>query len=254
MLQRIIDIVKEAGELIRGVSRGCAKEEKGSPANLVTEYDRAVQAFLIKELGKAFPHARFMGEEEEEHHFYAEGQQFIIDPIDGTTNFAYGFGMSAISVALLENGVAEYGVVYNPYTNETFSARRGGGAFLNGEPITVSDRSLPEGVLIFGSSPYDTELRTLTFTLVRRLADKMADIRRLGSAALDLCHLAAGRADAFFEASLRPWDYAAGALILTEAGGKVTDREGKPLPYDRSSFVVGGTGATYDAVFQTVTE
>lgn len=252
MLQKIVDTVKEAGELIRRVSRGCEKEEKGSPANLVTEYDRAVQKFLMEELGKEFPHARFVGEEEEEHRFCNEGQLFIIDPIDGTANFVHGFGMSAISVALLENGRAVCGVVYNPYTDEMYSAELGGGAYLNGERMHVSSRSLCEGLLIFGSSPYNEELQDLTFTLLRRLMKEMADIRRLGSAALDLCHLAAGRADAFFEAVLRPWDYAAGALILQEAGGRITDRKGEPLPYDRSSFVVAGTPETFDAVWKMV--
>ena len=159
-----------------------------------------------------------------------------MDPIDGTTNFVRDLRQSAISVALARDGAVEYGVVYDLYKDELFSARRGGGAFLNGSPIHVSTRPLSKGVFGMGTAIYKREYLEPTMRLTEQLFRRSCDFRRLGSAALDLCNVACGRTEVFFEYSLCPWDYAAGSLLVCEAGGRICTLEGKPLPIvERSS-------------------
>ena len=162
---------------------------------------------------------------------------FIVDPIDGTTNFVRGLKHSAISVALAHDGVVEYGVVYDPYKDEIFSAKRDGGAFLNGRPVHVSERPLDQGVFGMGTAIYDRQFIAPTMRLTEQLFRRSCDFRRLGAAALDLCGVACGRLDLFFEYSLSPWDHAAGGLILTEAGGVLSTLEGKPMDYARRCSV-----------------
>ena len=138
--------------------------------------------------------------------------------------------MSCISIGLIRNGKRYLGVVYNPYLDETFSAIKGEGAFLNGKPIHVSTEDMDNSILLFGSSPYNTELAKASFDLAYRYFEKCLDIRRSGSAAIDLCSVAAGRAEIYFELILSPWDFAAGALIVEEAGGVVTNMDDGEVP------------------------
>ena len=152
-----------------------------------------------------------------------------MDPIDGTTNFVRGLRQSAISVALARDGQVEYAVVFDPYKNEMFSARRGGGAFLNGAPIRVSDKPLAEGIFGMGTAIYRREYLEPTMRVTEQLFRRACDFRRLGAAALDLCDVACGRVELFFEYSLCPWDFAAGSLIITEAGGHISTLQGGPL-------------------------
>lgn len=229
MLNKLIRIVEDAGEMIR-----CAHDiaeditEKSSHIDVVTKYDTAVQEHLNRELLELMPEAGFLGEEGEHEEISTEWT-FIVDPIDGTANFVRNYGHSNISVALARNGVTEYGVVYNPFRGELFAARRGGGATLNGKLIHVSSADAPHGLLLCGSTAYDRELTDRHFAILRELYDRTGDYRRLGAAALDLCYVAAGRAEVFFECRLRPWDIAAASLILTEAGGTVTQMDGSPV-------------------------
>ena len=230
MLEKMKETVQQAGELIR-----CAHHveedtrEKNGPADLVTKYDLSVQTFLRRELLKLLPEASFLGEEGDGQPDITAEWIFVVDPIDGTTNFVRDLGYSNISVALVHNGKTEYGVVYNPFREELYAARRGEGATLNNRPIRVSDQPADHGLALFGSTIYDRELTDRSFAVMRRLYDRCADFRRLAAAALDLCQIAAGRAEVYFECRLRPWDVAAGSLILEEAGGTVTTLEGKPL-------------------------
>ena len=219
MLERIIETVKKAGEIILSAhNQEAAVTAKEGKKNFVTKYDVAVQEFLFSELAKAFPEAEFVGEEGE-NNLKSTALRFIIDPIDGTTNFMQDFRCSCISVALCKENDVIAGVVYNPYTNEIFSAEKGKGAYLNGEKISVSDRPLSDGLALFGTSPYHPENTDETFALLRRVFDFCRDIRRSGSAAYDICTVACGRCEIFFEKELQPWDIAAGTLILKEAGG-----------------------------------
>ena len=230
MLEQIISIVREAGDIVLSARDVWSHtHEKTSAADLVTEYDLAVENFLKENLPPLVPGSIFFGEEEAENADPSRGWAFIVDPIDGTTNFVRGLRQSAISVALARDGAVEYGVVYDPYKNELFSAQRGGGAFLNGQPIRVSQRPLSQGIFGMGTAIYRREYLEPTMRVTEQLFRRSCDFRRLGSAALDLCNVACGRTDLFFEYSLCPWDQAAGSLIITEAGGFVCTLEGGPL-------------------------
>lgn len=238
MLEQIISIVRQAGEIVLSAHDVWSQtHEKSSAADLVTEYDLAVERFLKEKLPPLMPGSLFFGEEEKENADPLTGWVFIVDPIDGTTNFVRGLKQSAISVALAHDGAVEYGVVYDPYKDEMFSAKRGGGAFLNGRPIHVSERPLSEGVFGMGTAIYDRQFLAPTMRVTEQLFRRSCDFRRLGAAALDLCNVACGRLDLFFEYSLSPWDHAAGGLIITEAGGVISTLEGAPMDYARRCSV-----------------
>lgn len=208
-------------------------DEKAGHANFVTTYDKKIQEMLEESFAEIMPEAVFVGEEEDIHSSIERGYAFIVDPIDGTTNFIKDYKTSCISVGLLKDGKQLFGAVYNPYLDEMFTAYRGKGAFLNGNPIHVSKNSLENGVVLFGTAPYYEELSKKSFEVVYDYFNKALDVRRSGSAAIDLCNIAAGRAELYFELRLSPWDYAAGSLIVAEAGGKVTTFEGEPLDFGR---------------------
>lgn len=234
MLDRIVPIVRAAGEIVLAAHDVLAQtHEKSSAADLVTDYDLAVERFLKEKLPPLMPGAIFFGEEEVKNADPTKGWAFIVDPIDGTTNFVRGLRQSAISVALARDGQVEYGVVYDPYRDEMFSARRGGGAFLNGRPVRVSTRPLAEGIFGMGTAIYDREYIRATMRVAEQLFRRSCDFRRMGAAALDLCYVACGRYEAFFEYILSPWDYAAASLLVTEAGGFVSTMDGRPLDVTR---------------------
>ena len=248
MLDRLIAVVRRAGDMIRD-AHDIEKDtrEKNGAADLVTKYDVAVQAFLQKELLALVPEAGFLGEEGE-HETLDKPWVFVVDPIDGTTNFVRHMHHSNIAVALVHEGCVAYGVVYNPFTEEMFAARRGGGAFLNGRPIHVSDRDMSHAITLCGSTIYDRRFTDRSFSLMRRLYDLGLDFRRFGSAELDVCYVACGRAEVFFECRLSPWDYAAGSLILTEAGGKITRLDGSPIDPYRGGSVWATNGICHSVL------
>ena len=208
------------------------------PIDFVTEVDFHVQAYLQEKLSAEYPDIQFMGEEKNNDEIDFTGLVWILDPVDGTANLVHDLNASAISLGLCDNGKNVLGVVYNPYMDEMFWAQRGQGAFCNGKPLHVSNEPLENGIVMFGTAPYHEELSEKTFQLAYDYFKKALDIRRSGSAALDLCTVAAGRAELFFELFLSPWDFAAGALIVTEAGGLVTDCDGRPLAYDHPCSVL----------------
>ena len=185
MLEQIIDIVRRAGDIvlsahdIQNVTR-----EKHGPADLVTQYDEAVQVFLRQELLKLLPEAEFFGEEGERPAL-THPWIFVVDPIDGTTNFTRRMNCSSVSVALVHNGQAEYGVVYNPFVGELFAAQRGCGATLNGAPIRASSRDAAHAIVACGSTIYDRSYTDRHFAILRHLYDRCLDYRRFASAALD---------------------------------------------------------------------
>lgn len=232
LITAICHIAKEAGTILLTADRGhMGIDEKAGSANFVTEYDTRVQQFLFEKLGQLLPQAHFMGEEGTGQKFTDKGWCFIIDPIDGTTNFIKDYHMSCVSVGALLDGRPEIAVVYNPYLDELYHAQRGRGAFCNGKPIHVSREPLEKGIVLFGTAPYSRELAEESFRMAYGYFLRALDIRRSGSAVLDLCTVAAGRAELFFELRLQPWDYAAGALLVEEAGGKITTLEGAPITF-----------------------
>lgn len=243
IFKQITDEMKKAGEIILNADRaGSFVDEKAGHANFVTTYDKKVQQSLQSRFKEILPEAVFVGEEEDIHASIEKGYAFIVDPIDGTTNFIKDYKASCISVALLKDGEQLFGAVYNPYLNEMFTAVKGKGAFLNGKPIHVSKNSIENSIVIFGTSPYYEELNKKSFDTAYEYFRRALDVRRTGSAAIDLCSIAAGRAEIFFELRLSPWDYAAGSLIVTEAGGKVATFEGDPLVFDRPISVKATNG------------
>ena len=207
----------------------------------MTAYDKRVEAFLRERLLALLPEAGFMGEESMHADRWTDYEWlFIVDPIDGTTNFVQGFANSCVSVALLHRGQVACGLVYNPYVDELYWAERSCGAYLNGARLACGDRPLSHSLLIFGSALYYPDEQKRTLEIFNAAYPVVQDVRRFGSAALDLCYIAAGRAGVFFEARLCPWDYAAGSLIAQEAGAVATSLDGSPLDlYHKCSVLVG---------------
>ncbi len=238
---------REAAGLILQ-ARDILAEVKSGKRDVVTEYDLRVQELLMTKLKSAFPDAHFFCEEMDEHDRLDASRLFIIDPIDGTMNFVHGFHHSCISVAYAEYGTVQAGVIYNPYVDEMFSAVHDQGAWLNGYPISVTEAGLAESIACYGSAPYNPDLADRTFALARKVYDASLDVRREGSAALDLCTVAAGRAGIYFELQVSLWDYAAGVLIVQEAGGRCSDADGLPLPSDgrKTSILAGSPEAVKD--------
>lgn len=240
MINKIIEIVHECGKIMLEATDIQRKiHQKEGKGNFVTEYDSKVQAALKEKLLSLLPEAVFFGEEDDaDKADISQGYAFIVDPIDGTANFTRGLDYSCISVALTKDGYPINGVIYNPYKKETYYAEKGKGAYLNGEAIHVSDRTLEEGLVFFGTAPYNIELTDSTIHMLTRYFLKTQDVRRSGSAALDLCTIACGKAELYFELILSPWDYAAGFLIVEEAGGIVSRPDGSPLTFDKKQAVV----------------
>lgn len=241
MYEAVTEIVRRAGRIMTEAQHiDESVKEKTAACDLVTAYDTAVQAQLQRELSEAFPQFGFYAEENDCCNIEGKPGWFIVDPIDGTTNFVRGLHHSCISVGLLVGGEMAFGAVYNPFANEMFTAERGKGAFLNGKPIHATDARMNESIVLLGSAIYYRETIPATLRFIEELFPVTLDLRRGGSAALDLCYVASGKADLFFECCLRPWDYAAGSLIAEEAGCIVTALDGTPLRFfDRCSVAVG---------------
>lgn len=223
--------------------------------DFVTAADMGVQRRLCAVLGERYPEIRFMGEEDSDHTIDPGVPTFVLDPIDGTTNYIFNYGLSAVSLALVENGRAVQGAVYNPYNDELFYAERGKGATLNGKPIHVLEATDPaEVVAAVGTMPYHKEYADYLFRIAKRLYQECIDIRRSGSAALDACHVAAGRVGLYCERGLKVWDYAAASVILEEAGGKITDHNGNPVLMQGGSDVAASNGALHDYLLRVLAE
>lgn len=244
-MNAVEELVLSAKPFITDEADTDAVTEKGD-ADFVTKVDLKVQSYIKSALLRDFPAIQFMGEEGERENIDFRKPVWILDPIDGTTNLIHRYNMSAVSLALVENGRAVFGLIYNPFHNELFKAAKGSGAFLNGKRINVSKTAeLRDSLVSIGTMPYVKTDADEKFELFKRIFLNSVDIRRGGSAALDLAYVACGRTDAFFESGLKPWDYAAGCIILEEAGGKVTDYDGNPVRFDENSSIIAGNKAVY---------
>ena len=217
MLKKIGELAREAGRMMLEF-RDAASHKKEGHFNYVTDTDVAVQEFLQKELPRLLPGSRFFAEEKENEPL-TDAPTFVEDPIDGTLNFMRHRNASAVSIALLEGKKPVTGVICDPYAQEMYTAEAGRGAFRNGERISVSSVPFDQAMVAFGTSPYNQELAQRTMKAATRFLLEAGDLRRYGAAALDLCQIACGRADVFFELRLQPWDVAAGSLLVKEAGG-----------------------------------
>lgn len=226
-LKTAIGAARKAGDLLLLMSRRKIRVSYKNPIDLVTTADRASEALIVSIIRRSFPDDDIMAEESQDQRT-SSARRWIIDPLDGTTNFAHGFPVWCVSIAFEEQGVVRAGAVYNPNLKEMFTAARGGGAFLNGRRIRVSgQRELVRSLLATGF-PYDVHTsREDNLNHFRRFIKRAQAVRRPGSAAIDLAYLACGRFDGFWEIKLKPWDAAAASLMVSEAGGKVTDFQGR---------------------------
>ena len=254
--EKIKNIVLEAAKIMREahIERNDITAKEGD-GNFVTRYDVAVQEYLIKHLSAAFPDAAFFAEEKEDN-VLTDAPTFIIDPIDGTKNFILDYRHSAISVALCERKQAVAAAVYDPYGDELFYAEKGEGAFLlrgNAEfKLAVPPCSLKNAVTTFGTTPYrKADTWQVTSALFAEAFVRTTDMRRSGSAALDLAYVAAGRTNLFFELTLSPWDYAAGLLLVEEAGGVISNEEGRALTF-APAMVVAGSPETHRGFIEEI--
>lgn len=248
LMNNICALARECGQIMLDADRSKASiDAKGGHKNFVTSYDSEIQKKIKIRLKELLPEALFIGEEGDCDEYSDKGYAFIVDPIDGTTNFIKDYHMSCTSIALIKDGAQLMGVIYNPYADEMFTAIKGQGAFLNGEKIHVSDCALDNALVVFGTSPYDSELSKSSFDMAYKCLLTCIDVRRSGSAALDLCQVAAGRIDLYFEPRIRPWDHAAGSLIVCEAGGKVTKLDGEAISLSDNCSILATNGvATLD--------
>ena len=236
MVEKVIEIVKEAAILVKDAQFDV--NAKSGNVNIVTTSDLLVQRYLHEKLGMLFPEAGFYCEEED----LQETEQeylWVIDPIDGTMNYARGIPESAISVALLHNNEPILGVVWNIFTGDVYSAVAGEGARKNGTPISVSQRAFKDALFCTAMSTYRKEMAGVCNDIIMDAYMQCNDVRRFGAAALELCYLAEGRCELYFEIRIFPWDYAAAGFILKEAGGVMSGFYGKHIPYDRPSTIIG---------------
>ena len=244
-IQEVITLVKKAKVFVENREMAGHVKVKG-PADYVTQVDMNIQKFLSEELGKLAPEIQFLGEESGLHEMYAD-TFWILDPIDGTTNLIHDYQHSAISLGLYDKGEIVMGIIYDPFREETFYAEKGKGAFLNGKPIHVSDaENLGKTMIAFGTAPYQKELAEENFRRVQRVYEKSQDVRRTGSAAIDLAYVACGRTGGFFEIRLQPWDFAAGSLLVEEAGGTITHFSGEKLKLLQPGSVLATNGMIHE--------
>jgi myo-inositol-1(or 4)-monophosphatase len=251
-LNTAVKAARRAGDIIvRGLARFEGMETASKGLNdYVTNVDRAAEAAIIETLSEAYPHHAFLAEESG-----ASGTGeiiWIIDPLDGTTNFMHGFPTFAVSIACQMQGRMEHAVVYDPMRQEIFSATRGGGAYVENKRLRVSRQRTLEGSLIGTGFPYRDNLHLLDpyMAMMKAVIQRASGLRRPGAAALDLAYVAAGRTDGFWEIGLKPWDTAAGTLLIREAGGLVATLDGGE--YKQGGNIVAGTPRVFNELLETI--
>ncbi len=244
-IRDVMDLVKQAKVFVQNRDMAEHIKVKG-PADYVTQVDTNIQNFLSEKLHELAPDIQFLGEEEGLHAM--SGDTFwILDPIDGTTNLIHDYQHSTISLGLYEKGEIVMGIVYDPFREEIFHAEKGKGSFRNGEPIHVAAaETLGDTIISIGTAPYQKELAHENFQKFERIFTKCQDIRRTGSAAMDLAYVACGRTGGFFEARLQPWDFAAGMLLISEAGGRVTRFDGSPVNPTEPGEILATNGKLHE--------
>jgi myo-inositol-1(or 4)-monophosphatase len=254
-MREFLDVAQKAavtaGTLLRAHAGGIREITYKGVINLVTEMDRRSEQTIVEIIHGAFPDHDILAEEETRIE-NGSGFLWIIDPLDGTTNYAHGYPNFAVSIGLERAGDVVLGVVYDPMRDELFTAERGRGAWLNGRPIRVSaNRELIHSLLATGF-PYDrAESRENNLNYFGAFIIVSQEIRRSGSAALDLCAVASGRLDGFWELKLHPWDVAAGSLLVREAGGAVSDFSGERFNI-RDREIVASNGIIHGQMIQVV--
>lgn len=252
MLNTAITAARAAGKIImRNINKVDSLSIKSKRRNdYVTEVDQSAEQEILRLIHRAYPDHAFLGEESGQHG--ESDYQWLVDPLDGTTNFLHGFPQYAVSIAMQIKGRLEVGVVYDPFKEELFCASRGEGATLNNRKIRISERTGMSGALLGTGVPYhpDSDLEGYLDTL-RALLPDTAGVRRAGSAALDLAYVANGRLDGFWEFDLKPWDIAAGVLLIKEAGGLVSDIHGGHT-YMNGDSILAANPKVFKAMLQNL--
>ena len=227
LLSVAVEAAKAAGRVLSDYAKSGFTVERKNPINLVTDADHAAEQCIIDHIAQYFPGHGTLAEERGIDAARSSAYRWIIDPLDGTTNFAHRFPVYAVSIAVEHADELLLGVVYDPARDELFTAITGGGAFMNGQSLAVSNTAPLDAALLVTGFAYDIrETSNNNLDHFARFTLKAQGVRRTGSAALDLCYVAAGRFDGFWEVKLSPWDMAAGVVILNEAGGRITDLHG----------------------------
>jgi myo-inositol-1(or 4)-monophosphatase len=250
MFNRLVEVVLKAGEIFKeGFNSSKSIEFKGKK-DLVTQYDVKIENFIKNELNEF----NFIAEESKNSSDLSN--TIILDPIDGTTNFVHQLPFCAISLCYYKNNLAQIAIVYNPILHEFFTAQRGKGAYLNGKKIEVSNEENFQNALISTGFPYTSsenkdDLKWVVNT-IKNILPKCRDIRRFGSASLDLCYVACGKFDGFYEMNLKPWDTAAGALIVKEAGGKITNEKGEEYDFFENRCIVASNGKIHNNIVKNL--
>jgi len=250
-----IEIAREAGaELMRRFPQRHAVETKSTPIDLVTEADFASERILVERIRSRFPAHQILTEEGTAQGSLSADWLWVVDPLDGTVNYAHGFPVFSVSVALAHRGDVRSGAVYDPVRDIMFAAERGKGAWRDGKPIRVSKASTLGQAMLATGFPYD--VATSPDNNVREfghIVRKAQAVRRAGAASLDVSWVAAGVLDGYWEANLKPWDWAAGALLVEEAGGRVTDYDGAPWRIGRTRLVATN-GLVHEALLGVLGE
>ena len=251
-LTTAVEAVVLAGDTMMARVGGDVGVAKKGEIDLVTEVDVAIERTFRTMIAERFPDHAILGEEMGGSATIPEGPCWVFDPIDGTTNFAHGVPIFCSSLALEIDGVAQVAAIYDPNRRELFTAERGGGAFLNGQPMRVSSSAPLIDALLVTGFPYDVHIKLdEVMQLFSAFVGRARGIRRLGSAAIDLCYIASGRLDGFWERGLQSWDIAAGALLVQEAGGRVTRLNGGVFQ-SRNKEVLASNGLIHDEMLAVI--
>ena len=251
-LTTAIEVVVRAGKLqMARLGRDIQVDKKGA-IDLVTEVDLSVERMFRALLAERFPDHHLLAEELGGSVGVPPGPCWVFDPIDGTTNYAHGIPIFCASLALEIGGVPEVAAVFDPNRQELFTAERGGGAYLNGRPLHASGAKVLIDAVVVTGFPYDVHTRVDEIVgLFGAFVGQARAVRRLGSAAIDMCYVAAGRMDGFWETDLKPWDVAGGALVVAEAGGRVTNMDGTPFR-SRGGHVLATNGHLHEPMLDVI--
>jgi myo-inositol-1(or 4)-monophosphatase len=244
LLSLATDIARETGALILDRDADLGVETKSTDTDVVTAKDKAAEQLIRHRISVARPGDGFLGEESGQG-TGTSGVRWVVDPIDGTVNYLYNIPQYAISIGVEVDGVARVGVVFDPAKNELYQAISGGGATVNGQPIHCSYETVLGQSLVNTGFGYDAQRRGRQAEIVLQVITKIRDIRRMGSAALDLCAVASGRTDGYYERGVNPWDISAGIVIAQEAGAVVTDLGGA---FPTGDFVIAAAPGIHESL------
>jgi myo-inositol-1(or 4)-monophosphatase len=258
MRKELKELIESAGEILREGFFGEKHVDFKGKVDLVTEYDLRIELFLKAGLEKLYPDFEIIGEETSTEYFSKSDKKIYVDPIDGTINFVHSLPFVAISIGFWVDNKPIEGVVYNPILNEFFYAKSGKGAFLNGKKLKVSERKGLQNSLISTGFPYTKVEKGAdylwTIDVFEKILPLTRDVRRYGSASLDLAYIASGRYDGYYELNLKPWDVSAGILLVLEAGGSISNELGRDYSIEKDRAIVASNTVIHNEIIEITSE